>query len=110
MNPVPAQRRFASALPAPASLSSPVHTPAVPCRRSTLNPHGIQTPAVLALATAAAFWGCGSSGGGASTSAASVRGFASADRPPGSRPTIDPANFESRVTNPYLPLVPGTAL
>ncbi|HMJ73110.1 MAG TPA: hypothetical protein VK471_07100 [Solirubrobacterales bacterium] len=39
-----------------------------------------------------------------------MRGSASADRPPWSRPTIDPANFESRVTNPYLPLVPGTTL
>jgi hypothetical protein len=28
----------------------------------------------------------------------------------GSRPTINPANFVSSVTNPYLPLVPGTTL
>jgi hypothetical protein len=30
--------------------------------------------------------------------------------PPWSPPTIDPANFVSKVTNPYLPLVPGTTL
>jgi hypothetical protein len=31
-------------------------------------------------------------------------------RPPWSPPTIDPANFVRHVTNPYLPLKPGTTL
>jgi hypothetical protein len=35
---------------------------------------------------------------------------AAESRPPWTRPTIDPANFVRRVTNPYLPLSPGTTL
>ena len=59
-----------------------------------------QIPALVAAAAlAAALGGCGSSAGSASTSLA-----------PWSPPAIDPANFVSRVDNPYLPLVPGTTL
>jgi hypothetical protein len=52
---------------------------------------------------AAASGGCGSSGDRATTSPASAKR-------PWSPPVIDPANFVSRVDNPYFPLVPGTTL
>jgi hypothetical protein len=74
----------------------------------------LQIPAALAvIALAAASGGCGGSGGEGSTSPS--QGTAAASSPasavePWSPPAIDPANFVARVDNPYLPLVPGTAL
>src|SRR5213592_3741348 len=67
---------------------------------------GIRIPAVLAVG------GCGSLGdnaptGFASSSTAVMPASAEGQWSP---PTIDPANFVSRVDNPYLPLVPGTTL
>ncbi len=66
--------------------------------------------AVVALA--AVCGGCGSSRGSGSTSAASSTAAANpaSAEGPWSPPVIDPANFVSRVDNPYLPLVPGTTL
>jgi hypothetical protein len=58
--------------------------------------------ALLAIATVVAIAGCGSTGGGA-TKPARADGAWSA-------PKIDPANFVSRVDNPYFPLTPGTTL
>jgi hypothetical protein len=57
-----------------------------------LTPRYIQVPAVLAVA-----------GTGALSHPPSAN-------PPWSKPTIDPANFVSRIDNPYLPLTPGTTL
>src|SRR5262245_53113862 len=56
---------------------------------------------------------CGAAGGEEPTSAAratSAPAGQAATQLAWSPPTIDPANFVSRVTNPYLPLVPGTTL
>jgi hypothetical protein len=66
---------------------------------------GTQISTVLVVAAAVASGGCGSNGRNA-TQAANP---APADRP-WSPPVIDPANFLSRVDNPYLPLIPGTTL
>jgi hypothetical protein len=80
----------------------------------TLNALRIQTPTVLAVAAlSAALGGCGSSGGNAAASSsrsAAVTGSPASAEGRWSPPAIDPANFVSRVDNPYLPLVPGTTL
>jgi hypothetical protein len=74
----------------------------------------IQIPTILAvLAAAVALGGCGASGGDGSTSPprsdAAALSPASTKRP-WPPPAINPADFVSRVDNPYLPLVPGTTL
>jgi hypothetical protein len=73
----------------------------------------IQIPTVFAvLAAAAVLGGCGASGGdGSSPSRSDAAALSPAStKRPWSPPTIQPANFVSRVDNPYLPLVPGTTL
>jgi hypothetical protein len=79
-----------------------------------MNRHRFPIPTVcLAAAALAVLGSCGSGARDASTSpsrtGAAAESPASA-RSPWAPPTIDPANFVARVTNPYLPLVPGTTL
>jgi hypothetical protein len=61
----------------------------------------------VALA-AAAIGGCGSSG--LSTSTSMPTAYPAPTSGTYAPPAIDPANFVSRVDNPYLPLTPGTTL
>jgi hypothetical protein len=81
-----------------------------------LDSSGIQIPAVLTVTAvftvAAVLGGCGSSAGGGSTSAPNSAAAPSPASAIGawSPPAINPANFVSRVDNPYLPLPPGTTL
>src|SRR5204863_4615663 len=72
-------------------------------------PASTRAAAALALAVAAsAFGGCGSAGG---TSAATTSGATGPSGLAGAySPSIDPANFVSKVDNPYLPYIPGTVL
>jgi hypothetical protein len=68
--------------------------------------------AIATLLAAAGIAGCGSSGDTASGSTTAARGSDSTLAPvhgPYS-PTIDPADFVSRIDNPYLPFKPGTRL
>ena len=79
-------------------------------------PRSIQIPKVLTVmavvVAAMASGGCGSSGNSPSTNAAATAAAANPAPADGqwSPPAIDPANFVSKVDNPYLPLVPGTTL
>jgi hypothetical protein len=79
-----------------------------------MNARSIQIPGVLTVTAAAvALVGCGSTGGDGSTSSSSgevAKANLVSTKRPWSPPTIDPANFVSRVDNPFLPLVPGTTL
>jgi hypothetical protein len=74
----------------------------------TLNARRIEIPTLLAVAAlAAASGGCGSSGGSKTSTATANPVPTSGTYAP---PSIDPANFVSKVDNPYLPLTPGTTL
>jgi hypothetical protein len=72
----------------------------------------IAAVAAVALAPVAVALGCGSSSGNAAT--AQPAGSAKTTNPAPVQgtysPTIDPANFVSRVDNRYLPFKPGTTL
>ena len=77
------------------------------------NRKGLGFVAVVATAVLA---GCGSSGGGTTASSNGGGGGATASSPSALapvqgryRPAIDPANFVSRIDNPYFPLLPGTS-
>src|SRR5262245_3599242 len=70
-----------------------------------------------ALALMVAACGSGGSGGGSgnagtatTSSSASTSSSATATTDPAYHPTIDPATFTNRVTNPYFPLTPGKTL
>src|SRR5258705_7676131 len=69
--------------------------------------------AVFLIASSAVVGGCGSGGDNAAASSsrsAAATGSPASAEGPWSPPVIDPANFVSRVDNPYFPLAPGTTL
>jgi hypothetical protein len=72
----------------------------------------IAAVATLAFALVAVVLGCGSSGGNAATAQPTTSARATNPAPVHGTysPTIEPANFVSRVDNPYLPFKPGTTL
>jgi hypothetical protein len=74
-----------------------------------LNARGIQIPALIAGAALAGAWvGCGSSGGSSSTSTLGANPVPTSGTY--APPSVNPANFVSKVDNPYFPLTPGTTL
>jgi hypothetical protein len=76
-----------------------------PNGRVTRGPHSIMAVALAGALLA----GCGSSGKGAGTTAASTPAPPPWEIKGAYTASIDPANFVTTIDNPYFPLVPGTA-
>ncbi|HEU0041292.1 MAG TPA: hypothetical protein VFQ15_02965 [Jiangellaceae bacterium] len=76
-----------------------------PNGRVTRGPHSIMAVALAGALLA----GCGSSGKGAVTTAASTPAPPPWEIKGAYTASIDPANFVTTIDNPYFPLVPGTA-
>ena len=63
---------------------------------------------LVAIAATAAFIGCGSSGGSSSSSSTALRIPKQKVKIANYHPSINPSDFSTPVTNPYLPFIPGT--